>query len=268
MITNCPDCGSILQKLPEDANHYCVNLDCPSRKVNSIIHFASRTALNIDTLGERNVERLHELGYLNDIMDIYKLKDYYDELIEIKGYKPTSINKLLNSIESSKSMPFSKILFGLGIKNVGSKVAEIIVDHLHTIDNVMNATKEELISIFEIGDVIADSIIEYFKDPKNIELINFMKEEGFNLSQEGKKIVDDHFFSDKTVVLTGRLTHLTRDEASQKLVKLGAKITSSVSKRTDYVVAGEDAGSKLKRANELGITVLNEEELLNKLNEQ
>lgn len=268
MITNCPDCGSILQKLPEDANHYCVNLDCPSRKVNAIIHFASRTALNIDTLGERNVERLHELGYLNDIMDIYKLKDHYDELIEIKGYKPTSINKLLNSIESSKSMPFSKILFGLGIKNVGSKVAEIIVDHLHTIDNVMNATKEELISIFEIGDVIADSIIEYFKDPKNIDLINFMKEEGFNLSQEEKKIVDDHFFSDKTVVLTGRLTHLTRDEASEKLVKLGAKITSSVSKRTDYVIAGEDAGSKLRRANELGITVLNEEELLNKLNEQ
>ena len=201
-------------------------------------------------------------------MDIYKLKDHYDELIEIKGYKPTSINKLLNSIESSKSMPFSKILFGLGIKNVGSKVAEIIVDHLHTIDNVMNATKEELISIFEIGDVIADSIIEYFKDPKNIDLINFMKEEGFNLSQEEKKIVDDHFFSDKTVVLTGRLTHLTRDEASEKLVKLGAKITSSVSKRTDYVIAGEDAGSKLRRANELGITVLNEEELLNKLNEQ
>ena len=268
MITNCPDCGKPIQKLPEDANHYCINLDCPSRNINSIIHFASRNALNIDTLGEKLVENLHGYGYLNNIIDIYKLKDHYNELIELPGYGVKSINKLLESIENSKTMPFAKIFFGLGIKNVGAKVAQIIVDHLSTIDNIMAATKEELTNIFEIGDVIADSVINYFKDEKNLEIINFMKENNFNLFQEAKVRVEDHYFSNKTVVLTGKLNVLTRDEASEKLVSLGAKVTSSVSKKTDLVIVGEDAGSKLTRANELGIKVINEEELLEILNEQ
>ena len=145
--------------------------------------------MNIDTLGEKVVETFHGLGYLNNIIDIYSLKDHYDELIELPGFGKKSIDKLLEAIENSKTMPFAKLFFGLGIKNVGAKVAQIIVDELSDIDTIMSATKEELTSIFEIGDVIADSIINYFKDEKNLEIINFFKENNFcAIPRKGKKI--------------------------------------------------------------------------------
>ena len=268
MITNCPDCKSLISKREEDADYYCLNPNCPSRNINAIIHYASRVAVNIDTLGEKLVENLHNEGYLNSIIDIYLLKDHYDKLIELPGYGKKSIDKLLNAIENSKEAPFAKIFFGLGIKNVGAKVAQIIVDHLHNIDNIMKATHEELIEIFEIGDIIANSVIEYFKDEKSLEIIDFMKQNGFNLSQEEVAKATDHYFSGKTVVLTGRLEKLTRDEAGSKITAMGGKITSSVSKNTDLVIAGEAAGSKLTRANELNIKVINEEELLELLNDK
>lgn len=268
MITNCPDCNSVLVKKESDADHFCINPNCPSRNINQIIHFASRNAMNIDTLGEKVVETFHGLGYLNNIIDIYSLKDHYDELIELPGFGKKSIDKLLEAIENSKTMPFAKLFFGLGIKNVGAKVAQIIVDELSDIDTIMRATKEELTSIFEIGDVIADSIISYFKDEKNLEIINFFKENNFVLSQEKVKKLDDHFFSGKTVVLTGTLEHFSRNELSDKLVLLGAKVSSSVSKKTDIVIAGEQAGSKLTKAIELQIKVLSEQELLEILNEE
>ncbi len=268
MITNCPDCNSLLEKKEKDADYYCVNPNCPSRNINQIIHFASRNAMNIDTLGEKVVETFHGLGYLNNIIDIYYLKDHYDELIELPGFGKKSIDKLLEAIENSKTMPFSKLFFGLGIKNVGAKVAQIIVDELSDIDTIMNATAEELTSIFEIGDVIADSVIAYFKDANNLETINFLKENNFILSQEKIEKLDDHYFSGKTVVLTGKLEHFTRDELSDKLVLLGAKVSSQVSKKTDIVIAGEAAGSKLTKANELKIKVLTEPELLEILNEE
>jgi len=268
MITNCPDCNSVLVKKESDADHFCINPNCPSRNINQIIHFASRNAMNIDTLGEKVVETFHGLGYLNNIIDIYSLKDHYDELIELPGFGKKSIDKLLEAIENSKTMPFAKLFFGLGIKNVGAKVAQIIVDELSDIDTIMRATKEELTSIFEIGDVIADSIISYFKDEKNLEIINFFKENNFVLSQEKVKKLDDHFFSGKTVVLTGTLEHFSRNELSDKLSLLGAKVSSSVSKKTDIVIAGEQAGSKLTKAIELQIKVLSEQELLEILNEE
>ncbi|HPX71378.1 MAG TPA: NAD-dependent DNA ligase LigA [Acholeplasmataceae bacterium] len=268
MITNCPDCNSVLVKKESDADHFCINPDCPSRNINQIIHFASRNAMNIDTLGEKVVETFHGLGYLNNIIDIYSLKDHYDELIELPGFGKKSIDKLLEAIENSKTMPFAKLFFGLGIKNVGAKVAQIIVDELSDIDTIMSATKEELTSIFEIGDVIADSIINYFKDEKNLEIIKFFKENNFVLSQEKVKKLDDHFFSGKTVVLTGTLEHFSRNELSDKLVLLGAKVSSSVSKKTDIVIAGDQAGSKLTKAVELQIKVLSEQELLEILNEE
>jgi DNA ligase (NAD+) len=268
MITNCPDCNSVLVKKESDADHFCINPDCPSRNINQIIHFASRNAMNIDTLGEKVVETFHGLGYLNNIIDIYSLKDHYDELIELPGFGKKSIDKLLEAIENSKTMPFAKLFFGLGIKNVGAKVAQIIVDELSDIDTIMSATKEELTSIFEIGDVIADSIINYFKDEKNLEIINFFKKNNFVLFQEKVKKLDDHFFSGKTVVLTGTLEHFSRNELSDKLVLLGAKVSSSVSKKTDIVIAGDQAGSKLTKAVELQIKVLSEQELLEILNEE
>jgi DNA ligase (NAD+) len=268
MITNCPDCNSVLVKKESDADHFCINPDCPSRNINQIIHFASRNAMNIDTLGEKVVETFHGLEYLNNIIDIYSLKDHYDELIELPGFGKKSIDKLLEAIENSKTMPFAKLFFGLGIKNVGAKVAQIIVDELSDIDTIMSATKEELTSIFEIGDVIADSIINYFKDEKNLEIIKFFKENNFVLSQEKVKKLDDHFFSGKTVVLTGTLEHFSRNELSDKLVLLGAKVSSSVSKKTDIVIAGDQAGSKLTKAVELQIKVLSEQELLEILNEE
>ena len=262
MITNCPDCNSLLSKKESDADHFCINPECPSRNINQIIHFASRNAMNIDTLGERVVETFHGLGYLNNIIDIYYLKDHYDELIELPGFGKKSIDKLLDAIENSKTMPFSKLFFGLGIKNVGAKVAQIIVSELSDIDTIINATKEDLTSIFEIGDVIAESIITYFKDEKNLETIKFFKDNNFVLSQEKIEKLEDHYFSGKTVVLTGTLEHFSRNELSDKLVLLGAKVSSSVSKKTDLVIAGEQAGSKLTKANELGIKVLSEQELL------
>ncbi len=218
--------------------------------------------MNIDTLGEKVVETFHGLGYLNNIIDIYYLKDHYDELIELPGFCKKSIDKLLDAIENSKTMPFSKLFFGLGIKNVGAKVAQIIVSELSDIDTIINATKEDLTSIFEIGDVIAESIITYFKDEKNLETIKFFKDNNFVLSQEKIEKLEDHYFSGKTVVLTGTLEHFSRNELSDKLVLLGAKVSSSVSKKTDLVIAGEQAGSKLTKANELGIKVLSEQELL------
>ena len=267
MIDKCPDCGSILQKREEDANHYCVNVDCPSRNINSIIHFASRNATNIDTLGERVVETLHNEGYLNNIVDIYKLKDHYDHLIELPGFGKKSIDKLLNAIEASKQTPFVKLFFGLGIKNVGSKVAQIIVDNLHDIDAIMAATFEQLTSIYEIGEVIASSVIDYFQEEKNVNTINFMKEAGFILSQEAKEVLSNHYFSNKTIVLTGKLANFSRDELTEKISMLGGKVTSSVSKKTDLLIAGEDAGSKLTKAQSLEIEIINEDKLLEILND-
>ncbi len=268
MITNCPDCNSVLEKKESDADHFCVNPNCPSRNINQIIHFASRNAMNIDTLGERVVETFHGLGYLNNIIDIYHLKNHYHELIELPGFGKRSIDKLLEAIENSKNMPFAKLFFGLGIKNVGAKVAQIIVDELSDIDTIMNATLDELTNIFEIGDVIAESVINYFKDPNNLEIIKYFKDNGFILAQEKIEKSSDHYFSGKTVVLTGKLEQFSREELSEKLVLLGAKVSSSVSKKTDIVIAGEAAGSKLMKANELNIKILTENELLEILNEK
>lgn len=267
MITNCPDCNHPLQKKEEDANHYCINQDCPSRNINQIIHFASRNAMNIDTLGEKLVENLHYEGYLNNIIDIYHLKDHYDELINIPGYGKKSIEKLLDAIENSKKMPFAKLFFGLGIKNVGAKVAQIIVDELGDINAIIAADLDTLTNIFEIGDVIANSVINYFSDSKNIEIIKFFKDNNFILSQDTIKKATNHYFSNKTVVITGKLENYKREELSETLVLLGAKISSSVSKKTDIVIAGEDAGSKLTKATELNIKILNEAELMEILND-
>ncbi len=265
MITNCPVCGHLIKREPGEADYYCVNDDCPGKHMNALIHFSSRVAMNIDTLGEKVVETLHELGFLNSISDIYTLKEHKDELIGLPGFADKKVEKLLDAIEDSKNISFDKLIFGLGIKHVGAKVAKVLVTTYPNIDALMNATYDELVEVNEIGEMIAQSVVSYFNKEENINLIQSLKQLGLNLSFE-KEAVIEHEFNQKTFVLTGKLDLYTRDEAQALIEKLGGKVSSSVSKKTDYVLAGSDAGSKLEKAIKLNVKVLNEEDFKVKLN--
>ena len=258
MLEKCPVCDSDLIRKAGEADHYCSNPECPGRNINSLIHFASRVAMDIDTLGEKVVETLHDLGYLTRIPDIYKLKEYSIELTDLPGFGDKKVYKLINAIEASKTQSFDKLLFGLGIKHVGAKVAKSLVKHFPTMDLLMQATIEELNSIPDIGEMIAESIVSYFQDIHHVEMIKELQDLGLNMTYlKGEQI--EHAFNGKTFVLTGKLNIYTRDQASDLIEKLGGKVSLSVSVKTDYVVAGEDAGSKLKKANELNVKVIDEE---------
>jgi DNA ligase (NAD+) len=258
MLEKCPVCDADLIRKAGEADHYCSNPECPGRNINSLIHFASRVAMDIDTLGEKVVETLHDLGYLTRIPDIYKLKGYSIELTDLPGFGDKKVYKLINAIEASKTQSFDKLLFGLGIKHVGAKVAKSLVKHFPTMDLLMQATIEELNSIPDIGEMIAESIVSYFQDIHHVEMIKELQDLGLNMTfLKGEQI--EHAFNGKTFVLTGKLNIYTRDQASDLIEKLGGKVSSSVSVKTDYVVAGEDAGSKLKKANELNVKVIDEE---------
>jgi len=258
MIDTCPVCGSHLERKQGEADYYCVNLECPGKNMNQLIHFASRVAMDIDTLGEKVVEVLHDLGYVSQIPDIYRLHAYKEPLKDLPGFGDKKIDKLLEAIENSKKQPLEKLIFGLGIKHVGQKVAKTLVKHYPTMDLLIEATYDDLLSIHEIGEMIAQSITSYFKEPKHIEMIEELKSLGLTMETEIRKTLD-HEFNGKTLVLTGKLETFSRDQAQAIIEKLGGKVASSVSSKTDYVVAGEDAGSKLKKALELNITVLTEE---------
>ncbi len=258
IIHDCPVCKHPLERNEGEADYYCVNPDCPAKNINSLIHFASRVAMDIDTLGEKVVETFHELGFLNTISDIYRLKDFVDELKLIPGFGEKKVEKLINAIERSKNQTFDKFLFGLGIKHVGSKVAKIIVKYYPAMHLLKDAKLEDLIDIPDIGEMIAQSIVSYFSDEQNLSLINELEAFGLNMTYVREATIE-HEYTGKTFVLTGKLETFTRDEAKAIIEKLGGKTSSSVSKKTDYVLAGSDAGSKLKKANDLGITVISEE---------
>ncbi len=258
MIEVCPVCGHEVIRKDGDADHYCMNPSCSGKNINTLIHFSSRVAMDIDTLGEKVVETFHALGYLNTISDIYALKNFSDELKELPGFGEKKVKNLLGAIENSKKQSFDKLIFGLGIKHVGAKVAKILIKNYPTMDDLKNATIEELNSIPDIGEMIAQSIVRYFSDEQNLALIGALKSYGVNMAYEkGEQI--KHPFNNKTIVLTGKLQIFTRDQASDLIEKLGGKVSSSVSSKTDFVVYGEDAGSKLKKANELGVKVVDEE---------
>ncbi len=259
MRSDCPVCSSPLVRKIGEADHYCSNMDCPGKNINQLIHFSSRVAMDIDTLGERVVEIFHELGYLNNIPDIYRLYQFKEELKEIPGFGDKKVDKLLDAIENSKNQTFDKLLFGLGIKHVGAKVAKTLVKHYPTIDDLLQAKYQDLIEINEIGEMIAQSIVTYFNNPIYIDLISDLKNLGLNMVFEKEEVLE-HEFNGKTIVLTGKLNIFSRDQASDIIEKLGGKVSSSVSAKTDLLVAGEDAGSKLKKANELNVKVINEEE--------
>ena len=261
MINNCPVCGMPL--IRKDAMHFCCNPHCDARQIESIIHFSSREAMDIEGLGERVAEQFFNQGFFRNVKEIYTLANHRDEIISLDGWQSKSVDNLINAIEKSKENSLERVLFGLGIKEVGVKMAKTLARKYMNIDNLIAASEEELLEIADVGPVVASSIVNFFADERNIETINALKEQHVNFNYLGSTVkAADSYFSGKTVVLTGTLMKYGRKEATEILENLGAKVTGSVSKATDVVIAGVEAGSKLDKAQALGITVLNEEEFL------
>lgn len=265
MLENCPECGMPLVKRLNESEHHCINPDCCGRILEQLIHFASRSAMDIEGLGEKQMELLYNLGYVKDVKDIYLLKNYYYDLLTLDGYGEQKVGNILSAIEKSKENTLDQLIFGLGIKHVGSKASKNLSKVYHSIDELKNATFEELVSIPDIGTIMAESILEYFKTPKNITLIENLKNLGIN--PVSNYIQKDFLpLAGLTIVVTGTLDSLSRDEANNLIEEFGGKASSSVSKKTSFVLAGRDAGSKLTKANALGVPVLTEAEFLNMIN--
>ena len=262
----CPVCGTHLVRYQDEAAHYCINPDCPARVSESIIHFASRDAMNIDTLGNKRVEFFCEKGFLNSVIDIYRLKDKKEELLQLEGFKDKSVDKLLEAIEISKANPLEDLIFGLGIRQVGKKAAKILVKRFKTMQGLMNATTDELTSIKDIGEITAQSIVDYFSVESNRSLVCELEMAGCRMDSDQEE-VQESMFTNKTVVLTGSLTLFTRDEAKKLLEKLGANVAGSVSKKTNLVIYGENAGSKLQKALQLGVATMDEASFMEEVNQ-
>ena len=254
--SNCPSCDSQLLHFEDEVALRCVNPDCPAQIMGSLIHFASRDAMNITGLGPSIVEKLFAADLVKDVADIYRLKE--EDFLLLEGVKEKSASKLYQAIQASKENSAEKLLFGLGIRHVGSKASQLLLQHFHSIENLAQADPEEVASIESLGGVIAKSLQTYFATEGSEILLRELKEAGVNLDYKGQTVVADAALSGLTVVLTGKLERLKRSEAKSKLESLGAKVTGSVSKKTDLVVAGADAGSKLQKAQELGIEVRDE----------
>lgn len=264
MPTHCPECESELVRLEGEVALRCINPKCPAQIREGLIHFVSRDAMNIDGLGEKVISQLFNHELIKDVADIYRLQK--DQLLALERMGEKSVANLLDAIERSKENSLEKLLFGLGIRHVGAKAAKTLAQRFGTLEKLMTATKEELTDIQDIGEKMADSIFTYFENEDALELINELKTAGLNMTYLGPKPVDveniDSSLAGKIVVLTGKLEKLTRNEAKEKLEALGASVTGSVSKKTDIVIAGEDAGSKLTKAQELGIEIWDEDKML------
>ncbi|WP_096201806.1 NAD-dependent DNA ligase LigA [Bacillus sp. FJAT-45350] len=267
MPTHCPACESELVRLEGEVALRCINPKCSAQIREGLIHFVSRNAMNIDGLGEKVISQLFEHELVQDVADIYKLNR--EELLNLERMGEKSVDNLLAAIEATKQNSLERLLFGLGIRFVGAKAAKTLAMQFETIDSLNDASYDELVAVNEIGEKMADSIVSYFEMPEVQELISELKELNVNLTYTGPKIsveaVKDSPFAEKTVVLTGRLEVLSRNEAKEKIEALGGKVTGSVSKKTDLLIAGEDAGSKLDKAESLGIEVWNEERLIQEL---
>lgn len=268
MPTHCPECESELVRLEGEVALRCINPSCPAQIREGLIHFVSRNAMNIDGLGEKVISQLFREQLIKDVADIYTLTK--QQLIELERMGEKSADNLIAAIEASKENSLERLLFGLGIRHVGAKAAKTLAQHFETIDKLTKATYDELVAINEIGAKMADAIVAYFTQEEVQELIHELKEYGVNLTYKGPKLVSvenvDSVFAGKTVVLTGKLEQLSRNDAKAQIEALGGKVTGSVSKKTDLVVAGEEAGSKLTKANELEIEVWDEARLLTELN--
>ena len=268
MPTHCPECESELVRLEGEVALRCINPKCPAQIREGLIHFVSRDAMNIDGLGEKVISQLFAEKLISDVADIYKLTR--EQLLALERMGEKSAANLLKAIEASKANSLERLLFGLGIRHVGAKAAKTLAQSFETMENLSAAQKEDLLAINEIGDKMADSIIAFFEQEEAEELVKELAAVGVNMAYKGAKPVSveesDSIFAGKTVVLTGKLEQLSRNEAKEKIEALGGNVSGSVSKKTHLVIAGEDAGSKLTKAEELGIEVWDEEKLLVELN--
>nr|WP_315363445.1 NAD-dependent DNA ligase LigA [Cytobacillus firmus] len=268
MPTHCPECESELVRLDGEVALRCINPKCPAQIREGLIHFVSRNAMNIDGLGEKVISQLFAENLIKDVADIYKLT--YEQLIQLERMGEKSVKNLLQAIQNSKGNSLEKLLFGLGIRHVGAKAAKTLAQEFSHMEALEKASRDDLTAINEIGEKMADSIVSFFEQEEVHELIAELKAAGVNMAYNGPKPVSaensDSFFAGKTVVLTGKLEIMSRNEAKDKIEALGGKVSGSVSKKTDVVIAGEDAGSKLTKAQELGVEVWNEERLVEELN--
>ena len=265
MIDKCPMCGGALSKIDGQVDYFCTNLDCPARKIEGLIHFASRDAMNIDGLGERIIEDFFNFGFISKISDIYKLENHRKDLITLEGYGNKSVANLLDAIDASKNNSLERLIFGLGIKHVGSKTAKVLARKYKTLDGLMNAGVDELVQIPDIGEVIAKSVFEYFHDNDNLEEINRLIKIGVNTQYLGSEAMERDEFVGKTFVLTGSLSNYSRDEASLIIEQYGGKCVSSVSSKTSVVIIGDKPGSKYEKAKKLGVTIWTEDDFINKI---
>ncbi len=265
MPTICPSCKEQTYTKENDPFTRCKNPDCPDQNIRKIIHFSSREALNIEGLGDKVVATLYEQGIISHTIDLFSLDR--TRLVSLDRMGEKSVDNLLNAIENAKQSSLDKVIFALGILNVGKKASKILAEKYLNLTNFMNATLDELINLDDVGQITADSILDYMSDENNIKFINDLISIGMNPQYEIKEVNTNNIFSGKTVVLTGKLVELTRNEAKEYLEKNGAKVTGSVTSKTDLVIAGEKAGSKLTKAEQLGIEVINEEQFANMVRE-
>ncbi|MGX4670441.1 NAD-dependent DNA ligase LigA [Cerasibacillus sp. JNUCC 74] len=269
MPKECPACGSELVHLEEEVALRCINTNCPAQVKEGLIHFVSRNAMNIDGLGEKVINQLFQANLVKTIADIYRLEK--EELLKLERMGEKSVTNLLQAIEASKANSLERLLFGLGIRFVGAKAAKTLAMEFETMDNLQQATYEDLLEVDEIGEKIADSIVQYFQEQKVIDLIQELKELGINMSYLGAKPTElekGSIFNEKTIVLTGKMDNYTRSEAKELIEQLGGTVTGSVSKKTDLVIAGEDAGSKLTKAKQLDILVWDENQFQQALKDE
>jgi DNA ligase, NAD-dependent len=265
MTSICPICKEPVIRKEEESAYYCLNPDCDARNIEGLIHYASRDAMYLEGFGDRIVEDFYNFGYLRSIDEYYTLSNHKEELKELEGFGEKSIENLLGAIENSKANSLERLLFGFGIRHVGKKTALILSQHYDNLDNLKSATAEELKDIPDIGEVIAESLIEYFSNSKNLELLDKLNKYSVNFNYIGKEKQLMEEFNGKTFVLTGAL-EIARDDAKEWIEIRGGKVTGSVTSKTDVVVVGENPGSKYNKANELGIAIWNEEEFLDKIN--
>lgn len=264
MIHECPMCHSKLEKIAGQADYYCKNPECPKRNIESIIHYVSRDAMNIEGLGDEIVEELYNLGFVKSITDLYSLEDKKKAIMEFDGYGEKSLNKIIENIENSKNNSLERLLYGLGIKEIGTKTAKLLASEFSTMDMLISATKEELESIRDIGSITAKSVVEYFATHK--DLIEELKNIGVNMTYKGRIAGTNELVTDKKFVITGTITGWGRNEIKDKLESFNAKVSGSVSKNTDIVIVGANPGSKYQDALNLGITIWDEAKTLEVLN--
>ena len=257
MPEKCPVCGAGVVRIEGEAAYRCTGASCPAQIMRNIIHFVSRNAMDIDGLGPAIIEQLLERKMIENAADLYYIKAEDIEDMDKMGKK--SAENLINALEKSKENPLSRVITALGIRFIGEKASKLIAKYAKTMDKLIELTEEELILIDEIGETMAQSVVDYFKEPQNLEMIEKLRSAGVNLTEPVEENTDLRFFG-MTFVLTGALEEYTRPEASEIIEKLGGKTSSSVSKKTTYVLAGSDAGSKLDKANSLGVKVISEQE--------